>query len=400
MSLVRCQHDARLRTLDTTVEACTPAGEGRWAVRLTDTVLYPEGGGQPADHGTIGGVAVLDVQRGPDGVVHTTGAPVPTGPATVAVDWPRRFDHMQQHTAQHLITALAHDTLGRPTVAFHLGADGCTLDLAGAPLSPAELRQLQDRTNAEIRAARPVSPRVVDAETYAGLEVRSRGLPDGHDGEIRLVEIAGLDRNTCGGTHVSSTAALQVVVLTRAERVKGGCRVHYLAGGRVTDALLERLERERELTERLTAPPAEHGALVARLLSDAKARAKEIGTLQRELAIHVGRALAGDPAAPPHLHRPGADLGVLRAIADAALAVRPDRALLLTGEGVFLVAGPPGVVDVAGPRVAAALGGRGGGRGGRFQGKAGDLSAAPAAALALLGGPGPRQPGSERLQRP
>jgi len=400
MSLVRCQLDASLRTLDTTVEACDPAGEGLWAVRLADTVLYPEGGGQPADHGTIGGVAVLDVQRDPAGVVHTTRAPVPTGPSTVAVDWARRFDHMQQHTAQHLITALAHDGLGRPTVAFHLGADGCTLDLAGAPLSPAELRELQRRTNAEIRAARPVTPRVVDAETYAALDVRSRGLPDGHRGDIRLVEIDGLDRNTCGGTHVANTAALQMVALTRTERVKGGCRVHYLAGGRVTDALSERIERERHLTEQLTAPPAEHGALVARLLSDAKARAKQVGALQRELAVHVGRALAGDPAAPPHLHRDGADLGVLRAIADAALAVRPDRALLLTGEGVFLVAGPPALVDVAGPRVAAALEGRGGGRGGRFQGKASNLSAAPSAAAALLGDPTPRQPGSERLQRP
>lgn len=385
MSLVRCQLDATLRTLDTVVEACAPTADGHWAVRLADTVLYPEGGGQPADHGAIGGVAVLDVQRDDAGVVHTTAAAVPLGPTTVVVDWARRFDHMQQHTAQHLITALAHDALGRPTVAFHLGAEGCTLDLAGRPLTPDERLDLQDRTNAAIRAALTVSPQVVDAETYARLPVRSRGLPDGHQGGIRLVEIAGLDQNTCGGTHVSSTAALQAVVLTRVERIKGGCRVHYLAGGRVTDGLLRGLAREQALTELLTAPPSDHGALVARLIDDAKARTKQLGALQRELAAHVGRALATDPRQPRHLHRDGADLGVLRAIADAALACCPDRAVLLTGAGVFLVAGPPAVVDVAGPQVAAALGGRGGGRGGRFQGKADDLSAAPAAADLLSG---------------
>lgn len=389
MTLLACQHDPRLRSLQTRVLSCDARGDDRFSVRLEDTVLYPEGGGQPADHGDLDGVPVLDVQREAGGVVHVTRGPVPRGPVTATVDWARRFDHMQQHSAQHLLTAVAHDRFGRPTVGFHLGEALCTIDLEGKRLGDRDLQQLQDDVNEVILEARPLRHRAVDRETYDALTVRSRGLPAGHTGAVRLVEIEGIDCNTCGGTHVQHTGELQALVLVRSENLKGGQRLHWLAGKRAVRALTQAIGREAALSSLLTAPPAEHVDMVARLQASAKQAAKDKAALLRELAQHLGRQLALDAAASGaeavHLHRDGADLGALKGIATAARAVAPELRLLLTGDGVFLVAGPADRVAAAGPDIAKALHGRGGGRGGLFQGKAKAVGAAPTA-LELLKG--------------
>lgn len=370
MSLLPCQRDARLRSLETEVVACTPTGPDRFAVQLTETALYPEGGGQPADHGTIGSARVLDVQRENSGVVHTCDAPVPLGPTTVRVDWDRRFDHMQQHSAQHLLTALAQDRFDRPTIGFHLGDHLSTVDLQGARLDAESVARLEEHTNEAILAAHAVRHREVDLDTYAQLGVRSRGLPASHIGLVRLVEIDGIDTNTCGGTHVSNTAELQAFVVVRSENLKGGQRLHWLAGRRAVRALSSAVAREAQLSSLLTAPPRDHVAMVRKLRDGAKAAAKERTALQRELAGHLGRALAASGDNPVGLHREGADLGTLKAIADAARNARPDLQVLLTGAGVFLLAGPSDVVAERGPAVSALLKGRGGGRGGIYQGKA------------------------------
>ena len=216
-ALLACQRDATLRVLDTEVLGCEPsvASAGTHRVRLADTVLYPEGGGQPADHGTIGDVQVEDVQRADDVVWHHTTGPVPLGPTRVEVDWARRWDHMQQHSGQHLLTAVCHDRLGRETRAFHLGRELCTIDLTGPPLSTDEMAHLEELVNDEVIAARAVRPKEVGQGQLEALGVRTRGLPDHIDGPVRLVEIDGLDLNTCGGTHVSNTAALQVLFASK-----------------------------------------------------------------------------------------------------------------------------------------------------------------------------------------
>lgn len=376
MTAVRCQTEPTLRRLDATVLRCEPAGPQRWAVELDQTILYPEGGGQPADHGSISGVTVVDVQRDGDRVVHLLTAPVAPGPAEVRVDWARRFDHMQQHSAQHLLSALAEDRFGKPTIAFHLGEIDCTVDLAGDPLPPTQLRELESAVNDAIREARPVSARLVSKDDYATLEVRSRGLPAGHTGSVRLVEIDGIDCNTCGGTHVAHTGELQAFVLRRVEKVKGGSRLVWQAGDRVRHTLRAAWQHQDQLNRLLTTPPAEHAASVERLLADQKRLAKARQAVLRELATHLGRAVGEGDAAVVHVEREGADLSVLRAIADAALRLRPDLRLLLTGDGVFMVAGPAPVVQAAGPDIAAILDGRGGGRGDRYQGKAARLGAA------------------------
>ena len=127
----------------------------------------------------------------------------------MVLDWPRRWDHMQQHTGQHLLTAVASDRFGWQTTAFHLGGEVSDVELAVPSLASADLRALEDVIAEEIRRQRAVSARRVSRETYQALPVRTRGLPADISGEIQLVEIEGLDLNTCGGTHLRSTAEPQ-----------------------------------------------------------------------------------------------------------------------------------------------------------------------------------------------
>ena len=364
---------------------CAPHPEGGFLFELEETPFYPEGGGQPADHGWIGGVAIKDVQKGADDrVLHRAEAPLPPGPVEAQVDTRRRLDHSWQHSAQHLITALAQDALGLATTAFHLGVEASTIDLEG-PLSPEDRVILEAKANAAIREARPVLTRVVSLEEYPTLPVRSRGLPAGHSGPVRLVEIEGIDLNTCGGTHVAHTGEIGAIHLSRVERHKGGSRLSFLAGSRVIDALAAAGARERRLTELLRVGPAEHAEAASRLLDQAREQLKAVEGLEEELATLLGERLAGSPEEAVALDRPTATLAQLGAIARAARERRPELRLLLRGEGVFLLAADPPVLAAVGAAVASALGGRGGGRGDRFQGKAphqADLSPA----LALLAG--------------
>lgn len=369
--LVACQRDATLRVLETHVLSCSAAAP--YEVVLADTVLYPEGGGQPPDQGSIAGVRVTDVQRRQGQVIHHTTGPVPLGPARVEVDWVRRRDHMQQHTGQHLLSAVAMDLYGWPTTAFHL-APGvtarCDIELDTAPPDPGALVALEEAVNARIREALPVHHRVVPRDTVPEA-VRSRGLPDDVR-DVRLVEIDGVDLNTCGGTHVANTAEIQALALLGTERMRGGCRLYFVAGDRVLALLRRRGDRAAELTRLLSTGPEGHTEAVDKLKADAKASRNAARALTTEIAAHLGRQLAAT-SGPVAVHRrPGSDIPHLNAIAKAALEHRPELLVLLAGDlrsGPFLLAGPPDAVNAAKPHLLEGLQARGGGAPGRVQGK-------------------------------
>lgn len=388
--MARYHEDPRCTELDTRVLRCEPHDDGGYRVFLEDTILYPEGGGQPPDHGRLGEVQVVDVQRLGDGTIaHATREPVPSGETRLHLDWGRRFDHMQQHSGQHLLSAVAEDQFGWPTTAFHLGPDLCDVELDVPSIAPSDLRKLEDAVNAEIRRARPVGAREVSTDEYASLPVRSRGLPAGFQGPVRLVEIEGVDLNTCGGTHVSNTAELQSIVLVRTERMRGGTRVYFLAGDRVRMQMGRMLERQERLTQALGQPPEQHLAEVDRVRDELKSTARAGRVLADELATSVGEALAAAPESVATLHRDGADLGFLAKVAQAARANRPDLMLVLTtgapDDGGFLVVGPAEGVDPHRNAITAAFAGRGGGKGGRVQGKATRLAARDEVAALLRG---------------
>jgi alanyl-tRNA synthetase len=350
-------------------------------VVLADTILYPEGGGQPSDRGWIAGVPVEDVRTVAGQVRHYLAGPPPTGRVQVELDWDRRFDHMQQHTGQHLLTAVAQERFGWHTTAFHLGAHVSDIELDVAAITPDQLAELEEAVAAEIRAARPVTARRVSPETFATLPVRTRGLPDGHTGDIRLVEIAGIDLNTCAGTHVGSTAEIEALKLLGIEPMRGGTRLRLVAGGRLRRLFSAHEERSARLRQLLGAPDDELVDVATTKLEQLKDAQRRIRSLEEEVAIEAARSLAAAGERVAHAHWPQRDLGFLQRVAREFVRLAPNRLALLTaGEaeaGHFvLCAGEEAGLDftAVGREVAAILSGRGGGAGRIFQGKAAALS--------------------------
>lgn len=380
------QRDPRARSAVVEVRRVTPR-DGRFHALTDDTPLYPEGGGQPRDHGTLAGREVLDVSRTPEGPVHVLAEPVALGPAEAVVDWARRWDHMQQHTAQHLLTAVLQDAFGWATTSFHLHpglAATCDVELAGDVPADA-LPALEERVAAELRAARRVSVEECLPDALAGLGVRTRGLPAGHEGPVRLVRIDGLDLNTCGGTHVASTAELEAVALLGVERLRGGTRLSFVAGGRVRAHLREAVAGLRAAAALLSRPPREVPEGVERLLAEQKALVQLRDSLGAELAEVAAAGLAPGPGVR-HLHRAAGDLPWANAVAARATSAEPALRLLVTvgpdDDAGFVLAGPaPWVAEVK-AGLLAALGARGGGPPGRLQGK----GIRRAAAVAWLAG--------------
>lgn len=381
--------DPCLRTLDTQVlRAWVEEGQS-WAV-LEDTVLYPEGGGQPCDRGTANGIEVLEVRSHAGELRHRLAAPLAEGSVALVLDWARRFDHMQQHTGQHLLTALAQDRFGWPTMAFHLGEEVSDVELAVPTLTPGDRVRLEEAIAQEIRAARPVRARRVDAEGYAREKVRSRGLPDGHVGDIRLVEIEGVDLNTCGGTHLRHTGELESMVLLGTEPLRGGLRLFFVAGGRVRRRLAAHEARTAALRGLLGAPDAELVAVLQGKVEQALGAEKRLRRTEEELAEALAGELAAAPGVLAEAHLGERDMAFLQRLARLALVAAPAKTVFLTaeaaGQGIFLLsAGPEAALDIPalGRGVAEALGAKGGGSGKSFQGKAPDL-AGRARALALL----------------
>jgi alanyl-tRNA synthetase len=390
---------------------------GRPYAVLDDTILYPEGGGQPADRGRLGETAVVDVQK-KDGVVrHYLAGAAAAGPAVLALDWGRRFDHMQQHTAQHLLSAIAADRFGWATTSFHLGdlgakafapgfnetpgvpsvvrrarrAPGASdVELDAPALSLAQVAELEEAVAAEVRVARPVRARRVTPEEYAGLGVRTRGLPEGHSGDVRLVEIAGIDLTTCGGTHLASTAEIEAVALLGSEPMRGGTRLYFAAGGRARRRLAEHEARAGELRRVLEAPEEELAAAARAKLDQLREAQRRGRDLEQRLAEALADGLAARGETPAELHLDDVDGGFLQRVAGRFQERAPAGAALLTAaspQGMFfaLAAGAASPLDVraAGARVAELLEGRGGGSGRLFQGKAGSL-ARRAEALAAM----------------
>jgi Ser-tRNA(Ala) deacylase AlaX len=352
---------------------------GRPYVRLAETVFYPEGGGQPCDYGTIAGDEVVDVQSRGSEVLHilAIASAMTTGDEVEArIDARRRFDFRQQHTAQHLLTAILADRHRRPTTSFHLGDRFVAIEVEGEPPDGHRLARWEAEANALILEDRPVTTRWVSPESLPALPVRSRGLPRDHVGDVRLVEIAGIDLNTCGGTHVSRLGEIQSVHLVRAERARGGSRITFLAGGRVLAELRRAAAVQEALNERIGTAPEEFAAVLDGWAAERKRSARKIRELEAQLAVPTGEALAAGPGPVLSSVLPSGGPDFLRAVANAAQATRPESTVVLVSseEGCFLVqAGPQGPDDVSalGTRLKDWLGAKGGGKGRVYQGTGG-----------------------------
>ncbi len=276
-------------------------GQQVWQMALDSTAFYPTGGGQPHDLGTLRAqsrsgteltVTVEDVTEDEAGTVwHTTTKPLLTGTMVQGtVDAARRLDHMQQHTGQHLLSAVLADDFGLRTVGFHMGERDVTIDLAVEDRAAqdavlGDLHTVETRVNRHIAGNAPVTIREVSGEQAQALlaEGALRKLPD-RVGPMRLVEIAGLDLNACGGTHVQALGEVGAVLLRETERTKKALRLHFVCGLRAVHASREDRTELAAAAGALSVGKADVFAGVQRLLTEAKALSKERLRLREEIA--------------------------------------------------------------------------------------------------------------------
>src|ERR1700687_3756349 len=229
--------DSYLQNFEARVVACMPAEpvfseagpQPAWEVLLDRSAFYPSSGGQPNDLGRLGAARVLDVRDAGDEIAHIVDRELPPGSVEGCVDWRRRFDHMQQHTGQHLLSGMFHERYGLPTVSFHLGSDLCTIDLRGPEPSPDVLRGAQRAANAVIFEDRPVNVRYGTADQLTREGARKEV---DREGILRAIEIEAADLQPCGGTHVKSTGQIGLVLIRRCTKVRQDWRVEFVCGGR------------------------------------------------------------------------------------------------------------------------------------------------------------------------
>jgi alanyl-tRNA synthetase len=284
-------------------ELSRSGGESVWQIALDRTAFYPTSGGQPNDTGLLRAVspsgAALDipvdsVEEDESGQVwHYVRKPLSLGAKVEGhIDWPLRFDHMQQHSGQHLLSAVFLSELNAPTVSFHLGETVSTIDLASGPIAH-RLEHVEDLVNEIVAQDRGVSARNVSrAEAESMLASGDlRKLPE-RPGDIRIIEIAGIDRNACGGTHVRSTGQIGALLLRGTEKVSRGFRVEFVCGLRAVHAARADAAILSQATAALSVGPADIPAAVERLKSDSKAAAKDRQRLREELADYHASRLA------------------------------------------------------------------------------------------------------------
>jgi alanyl-tRNA synthetase len=355
--------DATLLDFDATI-----VGHDGDATRviLDRTAFYPTSGGQPHDLGTLGGIAVLDVIDDDERIVHVLASPLEGSAVQGRVDAARRRDHMEQHTAQHLLSAIAADVFGWETASVHFGVEHSTIEFDVANVTEAQCAELVARAQAAVQAALPVT---VSFEASADAMAKGLRKPPARDGELRVVTIAGLDRSACGGTHVANSAAIGPVVLQGAERVRGHVRVAFLAGGRVLAHLAARDALVATLARALSCADSELAELVPKRQQELHLLRTQLAALESEVAGHRLRALLASTAPEAD----GVRRVVCRAEAESPTLMRAmaqavageSRAVLFVAfaEAVIIGSSADSGVD-AGATLKAALavhGGKGGG---------------------------------------
>jgi len=354
-------NDCYLREFQARVVQVSEDGRRVW---LDRTAFYPSSGGQPFDLGVLGGAAVVDVVDEDSGVVHVVDKPVSLGEVNGEVDWTRRFDHMQQHTGQHLLSAVFEELFGVGTVSFHMGSMVSTIDVNAAALDTRQVERVEERCAEIVAEARPVLITFEDATADLGLRKASE-----RTGTLRIVSIEGLDRSACGGTHLRSTAEIGPVEIRKLEKIRGTTRVEFVCGLRAVRAVRTDFRLLSEISRTLSAPFEDIPALIAAQIEKAKTLEKTCLRLSTELAKREGGELHAATA-------PGED-GIRRVVERGAIddSVRTRaQAFVAGGKAVFLaVSEDPASVLLAasadsgvhaGNRVkeaVSAAGGRGGG---------------------------------------
>jgi len=374
--------------------APVPGDRARHAVVLDRTAFYPTSGGQPFDTGALGTVRVVDVVDEDDGrIVHVVEGDLPSGPVHGTIDWSRRFEHMQQHTGQHVLSASFDRLLQVRTVSFHLGTASSTIDLA-REVTADEIARAERDANRVVWEDRPVTIRFADAEEAARMPLRKESK---REGVLRLVEVEGFDVSACGGTHVARTGAIGIIAVAGSEKFKGGTRLEFLCGGRALAGFHALGDTVAASVRLLSVLPSELPAAIDRVQTDSRELRRQLRDLQTRLAGHEAAALAerAEPAGSMRVvvaALDGWDANGLKTVA-AAIAARPGHAALLVSSpppaAIVVARAPDVMLDSAAmlKQLTAQFGGKGGGRPELAQGGGltGDVNAMLAAAKSAFG---------------
>jgi alanyl-tRNA synthetase len=346
--------------------AVSEHADGGRRVYLDRSAFYPTSGGQLHDLGTIDGIPVLDVVDEGERVAHHLASPLGATSIQGLVDWPRRFDHMQQHTGQHLLSAIFIELLNAGTVSVHFGADSSTLDLDVGEISPGEVADVQDRANAVVAENRPVTVSFEDAAAATGLR-----KPSERAGALRLVTIAELDRSACGGTHVRSTAEIGSILIRRVERVKKRVRVDFLCGLRAARRARADYLALSHIATAFSAALDDAPGLVDRQRQELREAHSSRDTMLRDLATFQARervAARTPDASGRRVIIERITSGSLETLRPLALAVAAHDGAIFIGAAdeppaILLATAPSSGIDasVVLRQVLTASGGRGGG---------------------------------------
>jgi alanyl-tRNA synthetase len=320
--------DPGCRSFEATVTR-SETRDGRALVTLDRTAFYPTSGGQPFDTGTLGGATVLDVLDIDEEVVHVVSEPLTVGARVHGeIGWERRFDHMQQHTGQHLLSAEFDRLFEAVTVGFHMGAETATVDLS-REVTSAEIAQSEDEANRIVWEDRPVAIRFVSAAEAASLPLRKEPA---REGALRLIEVDGFDLSACGGTHVARTGSVGIIAVLASERFKGGSRVTFACGGRALHALRGLRDVVAGSVRVLSVLPEELPNGIRKLQADAKDLRKTLETTRGALARYEGEALLAGATVLRGVRI------VVRVVADKDVAMLKTMALSAVAGGTAIVA--------------------------------------------------------------
>lgn len=359
--------DCHLSRFSATVLECAPA-DGGWQVILDATAFYPEGGGQACDTGLLNGIAVLDVRERGEEIVHLCREPLPVGETVEGViDYDRRFDLMQQHTGEHIVSGVIHRRYGYHNTGFHIGNGTTEIDFDG--VIPAEaLPDIEREVNEAIWKDIPLRCWYPSPEELPTVFYRTkRALPY----PVRIVQVPGYDSCACCGVHVERTGEVGIVKLFTSCGLRGGTRIELACGKRALQLLNAAYEQNREVSQAFSAKISETGAAARKMNEALSAEKFRVTALQRRIFrgiadnyVNRHNALCFEPGLEPALVRELADLIADQVTGTAAVFSGAD------GEGYsYAMVTRSGDLRAFGKAMTAALSGRGGGKPNFQQGK-------------------------------
>ena len=360
METVRLYYqDAHLREFSARVVSCEPEKD-HWAVVLDQTAFYPEGGGQPGDTGTLDSVRVLDTHARGEEIVHDCDAPLTPGSAVqCTIDWARRFDYMQQHSGEHIVSGIIHRRFGYENVGFHMGADMVTIDFSGM-LTMDDVREIEREANEAVWANLPIVVSWVDGEEKANAVYRSKKPISG---VLRLVSIPAIDVCACCGTHVSMTGEIGLVKIFTCQKFHDGVRLEMLCGRKAYSYVNSILEQNKRISGLLSAKPQQTAQAAERMLDELAQVKYRAGALELRLIAQAAEALAGkgDSLLFMELSADG-----LRQMADAGMHACGGVCAVFTGSDEagwrYAIGHAGGDLRAFSKRMNDALRGRGGGK--------------------------------------